>query len=87
MRQVPITYRTRPDMTRPWLAGARLAIAVLCTVLFVSGWVCAAATPQEFSRRLTNSIQACNASGEPHGQLPRPANWDVRWGISSKLFV
>ncbi|XP_037087178.1 DNA damage-regulated autophagy modulator protein 2-like isoform X2 [Pollicipes pollicipes] len=69
--QVPITYKTRPDMTRPWLTGVRLFIAATCTGLFVSGWACAAATPTEFSKRLQDSIKACNASEIP----------DSEWGL------
>ncbi|KAF0287662.1 DNA damage-regulated autophagy modulator protein 2 [Amphibalanus amphitrite] len=75
--QVPITYRTRPDMTRPWLTWVRLLIAVLCSVLFISGWVCAAATPAEFSHRLTNSIKACNASEIPDSEWGMPSHgWE-----------
>ena len=77
-------------MTRPWLTWVRLLIAALCSVLFISGWVCAAATPAEFSHRLTNSIKACNASGMcPSGGAVEEVDvdGDVDVDMEVKLYV
>jgi len=75
--QVPITYKTRPDMTHPMLTWVRLVIAVLCTGMFITGWMCAAVTPPEFSERLQNSVKACNASEIPDSEWGKPAHgWE-----------
>lgn len=88
--QVPITYRTRPDMTLTSLFWVRLTIALLCSLFFITGWSCALLTPPDFSAALAAAIQACNASVIPKdtwGRLDYGWEWRVcstasEWAIS-----